>query len=468
MKTIAEQIAALEATREAKQARMEEILQKSQDEERTTDTAEAEEFDTIESEIKKIDGDLVRLRKMERVQAVKSKAAKDVADEAANQRREPGINTLQIKHKEKLEPGIRFARYARCIGMAHEKHRAPEVFAERLYPDDTVLHDVLEKAAVPAANSTDSAFAAVLITDGAVFADFVDYLRPRTLLGQVEGRLRRLPFDVPVAIQSTSGTGYWVGEGKAKPLTSWGYTETILRPQKVASIAVATRELLWRASADVDMLIRDELARSIADRLNADFIDPLKAANTPTASPGSILNGVSATTANGATDYAGVLCDVEALISAFVSANQSLEGAFWVMPEALAVALTLMRNELGQQAFPGVSYNGGTLASIPVITSNYVPTTSLGSVVALVRGSDIFFGDRNGIDVRVSDQASLEMDTEPTSDSAPSGAVTETTQVSMFQTNSVAFLVEREINWARRRAEAVAWMEVFWSACTES
>jgi hypothetical protein len=36
---------------------------------------------------------------------------------------------------------------------------------------------------------------------------------------------------------------------------------------------------------------------------------------------------------------------------------------------------------------------------------------------------------------------------------------TATTMVSMFQTNSLALRAERYINWARRRPEAVQWMD---------
>jgi len=37
--------------------------------------------------------------------------------------------------------------------------------------------------------------------------------------------------------------------------------------------------------------------------------------------------------------------------------------------------------------------------------------------------------------------------------------------VSMWQTNSVAFLVERFVNWQKRRASAVVWANVNWDAC---
>src|SRR5690606_20560140 len=60
-KTFAEQIASLKATREAKFDEMKSIAQKSVDEGRSMDTAEQEQFDTLQSEIKRLDDDVSRL-----------------------------------------------------------------------------------------------------------------------------------------------------------------------------------------------------------------------------------------------------------------------------------------------------------------------------------------------------------------------------------------------------------------------
>ena len=57
--TITEQLAALKATREERQKRLSDIAQKAMDEGRSMNTAEAEEFDTAEVEIKSIDADAV-------------------------------------------------------------------------------------------------------------------------------------------------------------------------------------------------------------------------------------------------------------------------------------------------------------------------------------------------------------------------------------------------------------------------
>jgi len=63
MKTIAEQITALENKRAASATRMEAVMQKSLDEDRTTKADEQESFDTLQGEVEAIDKDLVRLPK---------------------------------------------------------------------------------------------------------------------------------------------------------------------------------------------------------------------------------------------------------------------------------------------------------------------------------------------------------------------------------------------------------------------
>jgi hypothetical protein len=92
-----------------------------------------------------------------------------------------------------------------------------------------------------------------------------------------------------------------------------------------------------------------------------------------------------------------------------------------------------------------------------VITSEFLGYTTdsptEGRDVFLVNASDIYFADDGGIDIAMSDQASLQMDDAPTNASGPTVAAT--SLVSLWQTNSVGFRAERTVSWARRRTEAV-------------
>ena len=462
MKTFAEQVADLKATRAAKAEEMKGVAQKSMDEGRSMDNAEAERFDTLSSEIKSLDGDIARLSRLADIDAASAQPV-DAGQKAALPAAGGARVQVQVKNTEKLEPGIGFARLARVKALAHIEHQDPARIAQSMYPDDeNLVKSLTTKAAVSAASASSATWAGNLINEGGVgFADFVEFLRPRTLLGQISGRLRNLPFDTPVLVQGTGGAAKWTKEGDAKPLTSWTYTRTKMAPLKVATIAAATKESLMRSSVAADALLRDELARAVGAAIDTTFVSA-SAAVTDT-SPAGIRNGVSAVTLTGDGTIAGIRCDIAAMLKELVGDNLSVSGAFWVMPETLAIDLSLVANEVGNAAFPGITPQGGTLAGLPVYTSQFMPTPdSNGPVVMLIKGDEIFLGDEGGIQVSMSDQASLVMDDAP---SGSSVTPTAAQMVSLWQTNSVGFLVERFINFQKRRAQAVVWAQVNWSAC---
>ena len=465
-KTIGEQIADLEATRAAKAKRMAEVSTKAASESRSMDTGEAEEFDTLNSECKSLMKDIARLRDLEEIEKSTAKPVDGEANEKAKAPANAGVSThgVTVKNTEKLEPGIAFARLARVKAIGSIERVDPVSVAKTLYPgDDNLVSALTIKADVSAANTLSPTWAGNLITDGGVaFADFVEWMRPQMLLGRIQDRLRRLPFDAPVLVQGSAGAGDWVKEGNHKPLTEWTYTKAKLTPLKVAAIAAATKEMVLRASASADALIRDELARAIGATIDSTFMSETAAVQDE--SPAGILAGTAALTLTGGGDSDAVRCDVGMFLNAFADNNLSLSGAFWIMPERVAIALSLMQTPLGQSAFPGVNFTGGTFFGLPVYVTGYADTDSDGSAVALVKGDEIFIGDEGGIEVSVTDQASLVMADNPTGDSITPTA-SGSKLVSLWQTNSIAWRVERMVNWQKRRAQAVAWGRVNWDAC---
>lgn len=460
MKTIAEQIAEFEQTRIAKASDMEAIMIKAAEEGVTLDAEESEQFDTLESEIAAIDKHIVRLRNMQKAQAATAKpAADEQRDRIKHLDVKDGVQ-VRAKNTQKLEPGIAFARAAKCLALGHLEHRDAIGIAKALYDgQDGVIaatQRLVTKAAVAAATTSDATWAGPLVGEETnVFADFVEYLRPQTILGRFgQGgvpNLRRVPFRTPLVGMTSGGDGYWVGEGQAKPLTKFDFSRTTLEPLKVANIAVASMEVIRDSSPAADGIIRDQLAAALRERLDIDFIDPLKAAVSGV-SPASILNGVVGIPSSGS-DAEAIRADVRAVFGAFIAANNAPTSGVWIMSATTALALSLMRNPLGQSEFTGIGMNGGTFEGLPVIISEYVPTDSDGSIVALVNASDIYLGDEGGIDLSMSTEASLQMDNAPDNPTTAS-----TVLVSLWQRNLVGFRAERAINWARRRASAVAYL----------
>lgn len=464
-KTIAEQISAFEATRQAKAAELETVMTTTEGE--TLDEAAGEAADTLTAEIAEVDKHLKRLRLVESLKASTATAVKDVTKSEDGAAARSGV---VVKQQPKLDPGVEFARLAKAKALAYlETSKGNNVssagIAKQLWGENSNVFGILSKATVVAGSSLSGNWAEALVGDEtSVYADFVEFLRPMTIVGKFGTNgipsLRRVPFRTPLIGQTGGGQAYWVGEGKPKPLTAFDFERRTLDELKVATISVVTEELLRKSSPAADMILRDALAAAVAERIDIDFISPSKSASAGV-SPASITNGVSAIESSG-NDADSIREDVRQLFATFIAANNAPTSGVWIMSSGTALGVSMMQNPLGQNEFGGITMNGGTFLGLPVITSEYFDAVTAGGFVALVNASDIYFADDGGVQVDVSREASLQMLDNPTNASSDGTA---TSMVSMWQTNSVAFRAERVLNWMKRRPSAVALLdEVNWGA----
>lgn len=440
---IAEQIKSFEAKRAALAASLSDIMSKAADEGRTLDAEETESYDNTSTEIKAVDEHLKRLRDMEGNMASTAKPVSKAANGEVTTVKSatPGI----IRVEQKLEKGIAFARFAKALAAANGSRSEALEIARKQYPDDAKLHHVL-KAAVGAGTTTDPQWAGALVEYQEYALDFVEFLRPQTIIGRFgQGgipALRQVPFNIRIPAQTSGGSANWVGQGKAKPLTKFDFESITFSFAKVAAIAVLTDELIRFSNPAADALVRNALAEAVIARLDTDFINPAKA-EVANVSPASVTNGIVAIPSTGDPD-----ADAEAAFAQFVSNNLQPTGGVWIMSSTNALALSMKKNALGQKMYPEMTLLGGTFQGLPAIVSQYAGTN-----LTLLNAPDIYLADDGGVAVDMSREASLEMESEPTGDSiTPTG----TELVSMFQTNSVAIRAERWINWKRRRTAAVA------------
>lgn len=479
MKTFAEQVAALKATRETKDTEMRGIAQKSVDEGRSMDTAESEQFDTLAGEIKRLDADIARLSVLAETDKASAKAVDDTESRekaAAGGARLP----VQIKTTEKLEPGIAFARYAMLLTKAKGNHQLAFQLAEKHYPhtegvvktlkaqaEGANLQEMLQiKATVAAGTTTESTWAAPLVYASTFMGDFIVYLRPRTLIGQAN--FRPVPFNVRIGGQTSGGVAGWVGQGKAKPVTKFDFNATTVPFTKVAAIAVITQELARFSDPSAEALVRDSLADTVIARIDTDLFDPDLPA-VANVSPAGLLNGVAPIAAPGSIDYsdpASVRCAIAALWAPWDNSYLGARPAYYTTP-AVARQLSLSREALGTQAFPGVTPTGGTLDGVPLRVSQYLANNggSGGAPFILVDESEIYLADDGSVTLDASDVASIEMSSTPAGSSSPDVAASNVNLVSMWQTNSIAFRAERFIWWGPRRSGAAQWIDGFPTAC---
>jgi HK97 family phage major capsid protein/HK97 family phage prohead protease len=356
VKTISEQVKDLEAARAAKTNQANEVMQKSIAEGRATEADEASQADELLEEVKRLDGDIARLKTLEAISVAKAVPVTADAGKAVDVR--GGV--LSVKAAE-LPKGIEFARYAMCLAKAQGNARDALDIAKSQYPDQARVLNVLEaqksmgsrgmsemmeKAAVLAGTTVGTTWAAPLVQYQQFAGDFVEFLRPQTIIGKFGQNgvpsLRQVPFNVTIPAQTSGGDAYWVGEGAPKPLTSFDFSSSNLRFTKLASIAVLTEELIRFSSPSAEALVRDSLAAAVIQRMDIDFINPAKAA-VSNVSPASITNGATTSVSAGGTE-ANVRTDITTLFGTYIAANMTPATGVWIMSSRTALQLSMMVN----------------------------------------------------------------------------------------------------------------------------
>jgi HK97 family phage major capsid protein/HK97 family phage prohead protease len=431
--TAAEHIQNLENKRAACTARMTEILQTGAEDGATLAAEPAAEHDGLAAQVKSLDADLVRWRELEKMQMATATAAPALR-----------MNSYagQVSVKPNVEIGTAFIRAAMaklvCKGNIYE---AAE-YAKR-WEDSTPEVSLFLKAAVAPGTTQDAAWAKPLTTPGNVIVEeFLQLLRPATILGKIAG-FSRVPFLVPVPTVTAGGTYGWVGEAKPKPVTRMQFGSTNLPIAKAAGIIVLTEELVRTSNPSAEAVVRREMVAGIAAFLDKSFIDPA-VAEVANVSPASVTNGVTPITAT-----TNPLADLLTLLQKFTAAGLPVGGVNLIMSSTNALALSFFRNGDGSATFPGLSVSGGTISGVSVIVSD-----AAGDDIVAVLAPYILYADDGGVSVDVSREASVQMDSAPTS---PADATT--VLVSLWQNNLVGLRAERFINWKKGHAQAAQYID---------
>lgn len=455
-KTIGEQIADLEAKRAANAARMGEITNKTLTDGRTKDAAESEEFGTLKDEIGDIDSELKDLRDLEVINKSVAKPVTGVVPGKTTTGTDDALKSRDstpraISLEKKLEPGIGFARYAGIMAAAKGSVSDAVMIAENRFPEEKQLlqvirnHQMIVKAPVDIGTTLDADYAAPLVYAQNLANEFIEFLRPQTIVGKMTG-LRRVPFNIRVPRQLTGGSAGWVGEAAPKGVTGTTLDTVTLKYKKLATIAVISEELARFSSPSAELIIRDTLAGAIIQQMDSDFVNP---ANTGTTDvkPASITNSVTGIASSG-TDENSVRRDIQALFAPFIAANLTPAAGVWIMSATNALALSLMVNNLGQPTFPGINMTGGSFNGMPVIVSEAV-----GNIVILANASDILLADDGQVTIDTSREASLQMDSAPTNP-----PVAATVFISLWQMNLLGIRAERYVDWVKARPQSVQYL----------
>lgn len=294
-----------------------------------------------------------------------------------------------------------------------------------------------------AADITKAAMSAMGTADTGMDArEFFGLARDESVLGRMEG-LRRVPFVTRMLAVQAGARGYWVSQGKSKPLSRPTLAGSSLAPLKVAAIIVTTREMLIENDPAVEATLQDDLQRAVTVVMDEALLDPDNAGISGEV-PASISYGGIQLPATG--DFAA---DLRAMIEAF---KGDLASAYFVSDPATATAIATMTDAGGRYLFPGIGPRGGELLGVPVLTSRADTASTSGSTLTLIDPTGIAAA-LGAFSVASAGEVTLQMSDDPNDTGSP------VLPVSMWQTNSIAWRVELAANWSRQRPGSVVVLE---------
>lgn len=442
-KTIGEQITKFTERLTAAKEKALAVVSKGISEGRTLDDHETEEHKAATAEIKSIEAHIVLLKEQEAIMVAKATPV------AVNTGRPEGAVTIPgsapISVRRNLPPGTAFTRYVTALAVSKGNIMQAEQIAKH-WKDSTPEVEQVLKAAVAAGSTSDPTWAGPLVQYNDMASEFIELLRPQTILGRLDA-LRRVPFNIRIPRQTAGTTGQFVGEGLPAPVKKLDFDNITLPWAKASTIVVITAELAKMSNPSAEALVRQDLIDGIAQYLDKRLIDPAFA-GVANVSPASLTNGVTVRQASGAS-LAAIDADVRVIMTTFADAELSLATGVWVMSASLAIRLSMMRTNQDTKAFPGLTMKGGEFYGLPVIVSNNVtPSGSPGDQhLILIDQREVLLADDNQMMIDVSTEASLEMN------DAPSGGATSLR--SLWQNGLMGVKVDRWIYWTKRRAQAV-------------
>lgn len=380
---------------------------------------------SIEAEVAQID------KNIERVKAQIAELKEAEVEEVVVEPEPKKVKTV-VKTESNLPKGMGLALSVKAMTAANiANRRGAAISASEILKSWNAPEQVIEFTRQKAiATTTDAANAAPLITE--YTAEFVELVRAKSVIGRLEGFQEAL-FGVKMPVQTQGASPGWVGETAIKPNSDLAFEEVKLDIAKVAGIVVLSDELVKRSDGAAERIILNSLQKDIAGYLDSQFLDPSVAETAN--NPASITNGVAPIASTGTTAEA-FDADLDAAISKFLEANESLAGCYWVMSEVMESRLSSLRDSLGRKYFDEMGQN--KLKGLPVIASQ-----SAGDKIILVKPGNILLADEGGVDYNVSNEASVTI-----------GG----TLMSLWERNLTGVRAERFINWKAYRT-AAAWID---------
>jgi HK97 family phage major capsid protein/HK97 family phage prohead protease len=219
---------------------------------------------------------------------------------------------------------------------------------------------------------------------------FIDLLRNASALDQAGATvLTGLTGNVAIPRQSGAATAYWVAESGAPTESQQSVDQVSLTPKTVAAYTDYSRRLMLQSSIDVENMVRTDLARVLALKIDL-------AGLYGTGSSGEPL-GLKLTTGIGTENFAAAIptfAEVVALESDVATANALLGSPVYLMNAAMRGGLKTKAKDTGSGMFV---MEGNEVNGYRGVLSNQVASGDLW----FGNFADLIIGYFSGLDIMV-------------------------------------------------------------------
>ena len=229
-----------------------------------------------------------------------------------------------------------------------------------------------------------------LVATELLAGSFIDLLRNQSALDQAGATvLTGLTGMVAIPRQSGGATGYWVSESGAPTESQQTIDQVTMQPRTVAAYTDFSRRLNLQSSIDVENLVRRDLARVLALKIDLAGLYGTGTNSEPL--------GLKNTTGIGTEDFAAntpTFAEVVALESDVANANALLGNPAYLMNAAMRGALKTATKDSGSGQF---IYEGGEVNGYRGLVSNQVASNDLW----FGNFADLLIGYFSGLDLMV-------------------------------------------------------------------
>ena len=219
---------------------------------------------------------------------------------------------------------------------------------------------------------------------------FIDLLRNASALDQAGATvLTGLTGNVAIPRQSGAATAYWVAESGSPTESQQTVDQVSLVPRTCAAYTDFSRRLMIQSSIDVENMVRNDLARVIALKIDAAGLYGTGSSNEPL--------GLKNTTGIGTEDFAAdapTFAEVVALESDVATANALLGSPVYLMNAAMRGNLKTTKKDAGSGIF---IMENGEVNGYAGVLSNQVASGDLW----FGNFADLIIGYFSGLDIMV-------------------------------------------------------------------